>query len=419
MAYATAVQQGIDILVTGEPNKRRTKEANWIKDSRHNAGVLILNIKLGVINHVAGDGHVIIKLKDLELICCYISPNIRLEDYKTEVNSIMEHITNNSDAIILGDLNAKSPMWGSSVTDEKGQYWVEWINARDLVVLNTGNEPTFIRGDSESFIDATIATNRVSQRVTNWEILDTETLTEHRHIAFEIKVNRAKIKTTSIRPLIDWTAYKACIELLTITPYEVSHETGTKLIQMASKNSTQNRISKTETPYWWNENIAEKRSLCNRLRRVQQRAARRNNLNRDDIEAMKEAYKTNRRELCCLIKESKKKHWNDICKELDNNIWGDAYKLVAKKLNTLKPYELDIEKKSEIVAVLFPPGNDKWRYPEKEAPAPPFTAEELRKVAQGIKCGKSPGIDQIPPKAIKIVADCAPDWLLGMMNKLL
>ncbi|XP_057667024.1 uncharacterized protein LOC130900425 [Diorhabda carinulata] len=76
MAYATAVQQGIDIMVTGEPNKRRTKEANWIKDSRHNVGVLFLNKKLGVINHVVGDGHVIIKLKDLELICCYMGDSI-------------------------------------------------------------------------------------------------------------------------------------------------------------------------------------------------------------------------------------------------------------------------------------------------------------------------------------------------------
>lgn len=48
-----------------------------------------------------------------------------------------------------------------------------------------------------------------------------------------------------------------------------------------------------------------------------------------------------------------------------------------------------------------------------------FTTDELRIAAANIKCGKAPGLDNIPPEAVKFVAEDSPDWMLGIMNNLL
>lgn len=419
MAHATAVQMGADILVVGEPNKKRVGGADWITDIRTDVGVLCLNKNLGIGGHTAREGHLVIRFRELNMICCYISPNISMEDYKNETDSITD-LCNNQETIILGDINAKSPMWGSPVTDRKGEHWMEWISASDIVVLNTGLKPTFVRGNTESFIDVSMATNKIARQVRNWKVLDAETLTEHKYISFEWTTTKPKNKVGTTKYETDWEAFKVSIELITSDAECTGHEEATKAIKTAYKNCTQARKTSTGIPYWWNDSIAKKRAECNKLRRQQKRVATRNRNNSSvTTEAMTNAYKTCRRELCDLIKAAKKKLWNDLCKDLDNNIWGDAYKIVAKKLKTLKPYELSAEKKTQIAQELFPLGNDNWAIDDKMEQAVPFTEEELESVAAAIKSGKAPGIDRIPPEAIKIVANCAPNWLLRLMNKLL
>lgn len=129
MAYATAKQLGIDVLIVSEPNKKRVVGKDWLKDNRTNVSVLFLTKKLGIIGHKLQNGHLEINLKNFTIICCYISPNISLPDYKEEVDIIMDKV-NQKEFIILGDINAKATEWGSPVTDEKGEYWMEWISIK-------------------------------------------------------------------------------------------------------------------------------------------------------------------------------------------------------------------------------------------------------------------------------------------------
>ncbi|KAK9731771.1 Endonuclease-reverse transcriptase [Popillia japonica] len=57
------------------------------------------------------------------------------------------------DAVIAGDFNSKSPMWGSPVTDirgERGEYLMEWAAELGLNAINVGDTPTFERGASKA-----------------------------------------------------------------------------------------------------------------------------------------------------------------------------------------------------------------------------------------------------------------------------
>ncbi|KAK9687558.1 Endonuclease-reverse transcriptase [Popillia japonica] len=84
-------------------------------------------------------------------------------------------------------------MWGSPVTDKRGEYLMEWAAELNLSVMNSGNTPTFERGDTGSFIDdtgsfidITWATEGMVRRVNKWEVLLGEVYTYHHHIYFEV-----------------------------------------------------------------------------------------------------------------------------------------------------------------------------------------------------------------------------------------
>nr|CAI5838523.1 unnamed protein product [Callosobruchus analis] len=55
-----------------------------------------------------------------------------------------------------------------------------------MVVLNDGLRPTFRRRESNSYIDVTIASQELAGNIRGWEVLETETLSDHMFIYFEV-----------------------------------------------------------------------------------------------------------------------------------------------------------------------------------------------------------------------------------------
>nr|CAI5862958.1 unnamed protein product [Callosobruchus analis] len=69
-----------------------------------------------------------------------------------------------------------------------------------MVVYNKENSPTFVRGDSVSFIDITCSTQKVATQIHNWQILEEETLSDHKFIYFEIAYKKLDSKRRRIKP---------------------------------------------------------------------------------------------------------------------------------------------------------------------------------------------------------------------------
>nr|CAH7763998.1 unnamed protein product [Callosobruchus chinensis] len=81
----------------------------------------------------------------------------------------MEHARSSSrQFLILGDFNAKSSLWGPQPTDIRGNYLAEWIAVLNLVVHNSGDKPTFLRGLSMSFIDVTLLSQSLATKISKW-----------------------------------------------------------------------------------------------------------------------------------------------------------------------------------------------------------------------------------------------------------
>ncbi|KAJ8910521.1 hypothetical protein NQ315_012818 [Exocentrus adspersus] len=371
------------------------ENSQWIKDERMDVGIMLLNKKIRVTEVSCEEGYIRIDIKKCQLYCCYISPNIGIDEFKARVDIIMRDAGGRIDEkIILGDINAKSPMWGSPREDQRGEYWSEWIATLNIGVLNDGKKPTFVRGQSKSYIDVTCASSKIQRVIQNWMVLDDETLTDHQYITFEMSAAGPK-KPIGIKskPHYDWAAFKEIVKLRV----ESGREDLEAIIKEACHAST-TRNERSRQPFWWNEEIKIKRDECQRLRRQATRTARRNQRNDNEHHGN---YKRGKKELQALINKSKNKHWEDLCQELDADIWGKGYKIVTKKLVGYAPFELTTEQKIRAAGKLFPKKTKNWK---KEAPTDEvvtFTEEEYRAVLQKMKTGRASGLDGVPTEAIK------------------
>lgn len=422
LAYATARERSADILIINEPNRNMVKEAVWLKDKRTDVAIKIITRNVAVRDMERGQGFISVDMGELTILGCYVSPNIPLVEYKKEVDYIMKQVNGKrKDTIVTGDLNAKSPAWGAPITDKKGEYWMNHITSSDMIVMNTGGEPTFIRGRSKSHIDVTIATKKMSRHIIGWEVLDIDSHTEHRYICFEIVNGRSNIgMRCKITEEVDWDTFEACMKWTVDETGRTSHNECSKAIEEAYQNSLKRNKNRTLTkPYWWNRDIEQKRHMCNGTRRMLTRLAGRRLVDRRELIEIENKLKDLRRELKKMIQTSKKVHWRELQNELDNNIWGDAYRIVMRNLRFSLPFELHIDRKREVVRELFPMVQDTWTKRQTADEVQPFTVVEMTKAAEKMKNGKAPGIDRVPVEVIKEVVKKWPKWLVIVLNELL
>ncbi|KAK9685874.1 hypothetical protein QE152_g37626 [Popillia japonica] len=172
----------------------------------------------------------------------------------------------------------------------------------------------------------------------HWEVLEDETLTEHQYIYFEIGKAGTGKRTVFTKPAVDWKAFRETLEITTTGMAAANYVTGTRLIMQAFRNSTKRNIKCKQDPYWWTDDIGEKRRACMKTRRELTRIRKRN-VDAPAWDAALMAYRSSRKALSKLIKLSKRKCWEELCAEVDNDVWGRAYKIVMKKTGYLTPYE--------------------------------------------------------------------------------
>ena len=328
--------------------------------------------------------------------------------------------------IILGDFNIKSPRWGSPVSDNRGEFFTEWFDALDLVVHNTGNVPTFVMGMSASFIDVTCSTQKIAKEILNWKVLDDEPVSDHSFIYFEIKDRKVNRKKRDGPQMVFFDREKFQTELKdkarsfvfkkrTSVPHFI------EVLSQLYRRSCMIRDGrkKLKVPYWWNEGIENIRRNCISIRRKITRSKRRMGLNDEVIKLIKD-YKETRTDLKKAINRAKLQNWKTLCDELNENPWGNGFKIVMKHLKgPSMPYNLSKERKKEIVCALFPHKEDQWKRGNRVKKVATFTENELALAGNRMKVGKAPGPDNIPSDVVKLAIKAAPKLVLEVMNELL
>ena len=334
IAFATAAELRIDIIVASEPNRAIIKNKKWLTDERGDVAIYCTNNSIKVHKAIKQAGFTVLDTENFCLYGCYISPNIPTIEYETYIDRLIHNIwTTNKDILLLGDFNSKACEWGSPFTDRRGEVLLEAIGRLNLVILNRGNTPTFERANGRSFIDISFATENLARRIKDWKILDNESGSPHRHICIQIADNTNKRKTFKGKPYFDTTIFKNTVtdETQTDQTYNVNKlmEVMTKAYQKAKY--TQNGTGSSTMPYWWNEELSTKRRACIAARRRCTRRTGRED-NTDRRAQLWEDYKRERKEFKKMISKSKKEHWRTLCDSLNTDIWGSGYQIVKKSL---------------------------------------------------------------------------------------
>lgn len=85
--------------------------------------------------------------------------------------------------VIIGvDANAKSHLWYSVDSDDKGDEFETFINTHNLVVLNRQDQPpTHEAGNN---IDVTLATAGLARKIVSWTVHEQASISDHRLITF-------------------------------------------------------------------------------------------------------------------------------------------------------------------------------------------------------------------------------------------
>ncbi|KAJ3617034.1 hypothetical protein MTP99_009165 [Tenebrio molitor] len=169
--------------------------------------------------------------------------------------------------------------------------------------------------------------------------------------------------------------------------------------------------------YWWSEEIANLRKECLRKKRELVRGNGKN-ITVEERKVLQMRYVAQKSTLRKAITAAKDKAWKDLCAEVDNDGWGDGYKIVLKKFKTFPKIQLSKEEKLQMAKKLFPIGEWQIR-PLKEKDITTFTSKELEEAASRLKLGKAPGPDAFPPEVIKALIENQPQYCLQLMNRLL
>lgn len=118
------------------------------------------------------------------------------------------------------------------------------------------------------------------------------------------------------------------------------------------------------------------------------------------------------------ILDSMKLRWKEVCDSVNEDVWGNGYKIVTKKLGRSLPV-LSSEMTLRVVETLFPK-HPAVKYEEIAATDIPFfPEEELEEARKKMRPKKSPGPDGIPPEAVKVASEIHPTKVLHALNSAL
>ncbi|XP_046424448.1 uncharacterized protein LOC124181695 [Neodiprion fabricii] len=327
----TAAAHGAGILIVSEPSGAGT-QGNWMVDRRGDAAILATNNIPGTLTlEGRGEGFVWARTSGLTIYSCYFSPNVAPIDFEAQLDRLKASIRTASGRIIVaGDFNAKSPSWGSSKLDPRGQAVVEFLARLDLHPVNEGGAPTWQRVStgSGSVIDITAGSLEVAAEFQGWRVLEDETLSDHRCIAMRW------LPAKPGKPLgkgFDggWAVHRSDKEaMMTCLRKEKEEQADNPadsevdrlmntLTKACDAGVPRRRPPRGRTAaHWWNERIAALRRDCVRARRLAQRARARGGDSQNDQAT---AYRLAKKALRTEIKATKARCWEKLLQTVDGD----------------------------------------------------------------------------------------------------
>lgn len=197
-----------------------------------------------------------------------------------ELRKIIKYAKEQQKPLIIGcDTNGHHQMWGSKNNNKRGRNLAEYITTADLITVNEGQTPTFQSANGETIIDVTIASKNIENKISNWQVLGEESLSDHRYITFEISTKTETHAPKHNPRHTDWNKFRTIIR--NTIPVTNTYPTSTNQIEIEVTELTNtlrqafekatplpkqkpNRI--TNAP-WWTKELGILRNKTNKAHR--------------------------------------------------------------------------------------------------------------------------------------------------------
>ncbi|KAJ8967337.1 hypothetical protein NQ317_007982 [Molorchus minor] len=305
---------GVSIVIASEPNEswRARMDGCLTRENVRESGV---------------------ETSGCHIYSCYCSPNVSVEEWEDMWDDMSRDMRGRRDVLVAGDMNAKAYEWGSSVENERGRMMMEWAQSRNFVVQNEGDRPTFRRRGCESYLDVTMTSASLARRVREWKVLERvpeRPLLPRSSDKTERPSKWESMDKSSIRREIS----RRRPELAeTEATAEESERVWKEILEANRTRQERSGRAGQRQVYWWNDDVQRLRDECQAARRRSSRRRPRVT-DTDDVE---DEYMDARRRLKREIRRAKRKMWDSLCAEVDQDTWGMGYKIVSRTFKDCFP----------------------------------------------------------------------------------
>ncbi|XP_063838175.1 uncharacterized protein LOC135087307 [Ostrinia nubilalis] len=210
------------------------------------------------------------------LFCSAYLPGDK-QDPTEELTNVLEYSRRQKSELIVGcDANAHHTIWGSSDTNMRGELLSDFLLSNCLQVLNNGHTPTFVTKTRQEVIDITFATENVSKCITKWHVSSENSMSDHRHIRFDIS-GLVEAQYPRVRNPKD-TSWDMYITLLSENLKDIPKTIKTPdslnaavkmlnngIINAYERSCPEKEVKSNKSPMWWNKKLEKLRAITRRI----------------------------------------------------------------------------------------------------------------------------------------------------------
>lgn len=459
-AARMCIAEGIDVLLIQEPYTRNSKvimtggRLYYDRSGRESIGcaILVVNENIDVLMNASetNGSCVSVRLemhgKHIQVVNLYCRPSEPIDGHLARLADIIRKRGNKA-IFCGGDFNAKSGLWLSGSTDERGSKVEEVVMAWDLEVVNEYSRWTTFENTQggKSNIDVTMVSRDLVEKVENWKVHE-ETLSDHRLVTCDLREESAvRQSNNSVREgaydlrRVNWRQFDlSLMDRLYSLQVENSsaHDHASMLTSMICSLMEEHfpkcskKIKKT---YWWTEELGVMRRNMRKKHRIWKRTER---------EGDRRLFVRARNDYIWAIRKQKKTMWERLIMEEEGDPWGKVYKITYGKLKketvlaSLQredgSYTDTVEETLNLMITKLLPDDDPENDSAEQADVrrqmtqdstgddeEPFTEIELSEAFKQLKDKKAPGYDGIKNEALKRMQGRIKGTLLDLYNKML
>ncbi len=353
--------------------------------------------------------------KQLVIASCYL--DIMMKAPSVELNRLVQHCTSKQIPLIVGiDSNAHSTMWGESSTNKRGEDIERWLMQNDMYVLNNGSEPTFAPPGSNkrTVIDISIANRWAIDYVDNW-FVDVEyvSMSDHKLISFNVSIS-CKTVQMDIRPYkkAEWSNFRTLLErrdpMIMMDPLQLEDTVDIlyeRLSDVLDLIAPRKVIKTSSKETWWTDSLTTKRLILKNMYKK-----------RFVHERVVQKYRELKRDFNLSLRKARSESWKDFCTKAESAT--DISRLVQilenpprRRMSVLQKDGVPLGTEDSLKMLLsthFPDGviggditPDPLGELDFSGVCQYISVRKIKAAFKSFGDYKSPGPDELPPKALK------------------